>query len=69
MIKYVSPKDLESIGPDRLTVDEYANLRDSLDDSYVIVVDPSENEPKYKPITLVKVGGEWVSKQLEFDFG
>ena len=65
MIRYIFNNDLDL---EQCKIDEYANLR-HLSGDYIIVLPDSEEKPQHKPISLTKVGNEWVETQMEFDFG
>jgi hypothetical protein len=49
--------------------DMYGNRIDNDTGNYVIVIASSETPPIHKPMSLTKVGGEWVPVQTELDFG
>lgn len=66
MIKYIRHTD--TLG-ECLSTDEYGNRIHKSSGDFVIVVEPSKETPEYKPMSLTKVGGNWVPTQMEFDFG
>lgn len=66
MIKYIRHTDILEEG---LTTDEYGNKIFKETGDYVIVIEPSIEPSEYKPMSLTKVDGEWVTTQMEFDFG
>lgn len=65
MIKYVFEDDLAG----NIYVDSMGNRLWKETDEYVIVLDKTSPRPKHTPIALVMKDGQWVDKQLEFDFG
>ena len=52
-----------------MSTDEYGNRIHKASGDFVIVIEPSNETPEYKPMSLTKVDGEWVPMQMEFDFG
>ena len=65
MIKYVFENELEG----NIYVDPMGNRLWKETDEYVIVLGKEKPRPVHTPIALIMKDGEWVSKQLEFDFG
>jgi len=51
-----------------LETDQYGNRIHKSTGDYVIVIE-GDGKPVYKPMSLTKVGGEWVPMQMELDLG
>jgi len=65
MIKYVFEDEIQ----DNIRVDSMGNRLWKETDEYVIVLGKEKPRPIHTPIALVWNDGQWVDKQLEFDFG
>lgn len=66
MIKYIRYNEKVE---DCLTTDELGNRVHKNDGSYVILVPETREVIDHQPEVLVKVGHDWLPKQMEFDFG
>ena len=65
MIKYLRNNDRIE---DCLTVDEFGNRVSKADGSYVIVVAETSEDLERQPISLTKIGDNWVPRQTELNF-
>jgi len=67
-MKYVRVGNLDHIPEERSwEYDDYGNRIDKVTGDFVVLV-PKIIENTHEPMVLVNVNGEWIPKQMEFDF-
>lgn len=49
--------------------DDFGNRLDKKTGDFVVLVSKIKDKVPHEPINLVNVNGEWLPKQMEFDFG
>ena len=69
-MKYIQIGKLDHIPEERSwEYDDFGNKICKETGDFVVLVQPYKEKPKHTPMTVVRIDGEWFSKQLEFDFG
>ena len=68
-MKYVKIGKLDHIPEERSwKYDTFGNRIDKETGEFVVLVEPHKEEPQHQPMNVVKVDGEWIPVQMEFDF-
>lgn len=68
-MKYIEPGEYDHVPEERSWYyDDFGNKRCKETDDFVVLVKPFKEEPKHEIMNVIKIGGEWVPVQMEFDF-
>jgi len=69
-MKYVKIGDNDHIPEERSWYyDDHGNRLDKQTNQVVVLVPTLKNDIERDPMVLVNVEGEWIPKQMEFEFG
>ena len=68
-MKYLSPGKHDHIPEERLwEYDDFGNRVCKETGEFVVLVQAYKEEPQHEIMNIVKVDGEWIPVQMEFDF-